>query len=298
MRSWVELALTRAPWIYSQLLRRRRQVDHDRLAFVAVIRRGDVVFDIGANQGSYTLLFSHLVGRHGRVHAFEPMPPTFAALAAHLDRVAHFDNVVANDCALAAREGELRLFMPGSDHAQAAIVPHAAGSWTRVAEVRSYPCRAATVDGYLRARGEAPPDFVKCDVEGAELRVLEGACETLRSRPPLLYLEINPDWTRSLGYAPPDLARFLQGFGYTRLALIEHVVDCSLAAEVRPLDDPLRELAAFRGSANLLCAVPELHAARLRRLLAAAGLRGAAPRRGGGGGGTSAPAGRGDGEAP
>jgi FkbM family methyltransferase len=266
MRSWLDFALAQTPGVYSRLLGRRRRVNREKLAFLAIVRRGDVVFDVGANVGYYTLLFSHLVGSRGQVHAFEPVPPTFELLAANVERERRFDNVVLNDCALAAADGSLPLFVPGSDYGQASIARHGAGSWAAPREVLTYTCRATTVDGYLGTqRGERPPSFVKCDVEGAELRVLEGAVATLRKRPPLLHLEVNADWTRSLGYEPLDLVRFLAGFGYSRFLLVDD--------HIRALDDPGRELALLRGSANLICAVPEAHGERLRRLLT--GVRGA-----------------------
>ena len=49
----------------------------EKRVYLALVREGDVVFDIGANLGHFTLLFSDLVGRRGEVHAFEPVPPTF-----------------------------------------------------------------------------------------------------------------------------------------------------------------------------------------------------------------------------
>lgn len=261
LRPWLDFALAQAPALYARVLRRRRQLNLEKLAFLAVVRRGDVVFDVGANHGYYTLLFSHLVGRGGQVHAFEPVPPTFAALSAHVERGRRFDNVTLNECALAAAAGELPLFVPDGDHGQASMARHAAGSWASAAQVHRHACRSETLDGYLAERGGAPPSFVKCDVEGAELRVLEGASETLRRRrPPLLHLEVNPDWTRSLGYEPSDLVRFLAPYGYSRFLLVD--------GRIRPLADPVRELAAFRGSANLVCGVSEAHGGRLDRLLA------------------------------
>ena len=260
VRSWLNFALAQAPGVYARLLGCRRRADHEKLAFLAIVRRGDVVFDVGANTGYHTLLFSHLVGRRGQVHAFEPVPPTFGILEANVKRERHFDNVALNNCALAATDDSLPLFVPGSDYGQASIARHGAGSWAAPQKIVTYTCRATTVDAYLGAYDLQPPSFVKCDVEGAELRVLTGAVDTLRKLPPLLSLEVNADWTRSLGYEPHDLVRFLAGFGYCRFLLVD--------GRIRVLDDPGRELAALAGSANLICAVPEIHGARLRRLLA------------------------------
>lgn len=257
MRSLLDFALAQAPGLYAGLLKRRRRVNVEKLVFLSVVQREDAVFDVGANAGYYTLLFSHLVGRKGRVHAFEPIPETFAALTAALRREGHFGNVVANDCALGDREGVLPLFVPGSDFGQASLAQHGAGSWREPGKITRHECRVRTLDGYARESG-ARPTFLKVDVEGAELPVLRGGLKTLESCRPLLYLEVNPDWTRGFGYAPPDVPRLLAGLGYARFLLVDQ--------EIRPLADPEAALAALSGSANLLCAVPGLHDARLRRL--------------------------------
>jgi FkbM family methyltransferase len=261
MRRLLDFALAQAPGLYARLLKRRRQVNVEKLVFLSVVERGDVVFDVGANAGYYTLLFSHLVGRRGRVHAFEPIPATFAGLTASLACEGRFDNVALNDCALGDREGVLPFFVPDADYGQASLARHGEGSWSRPREVRSYDCRMRTLDGYAHESG-ALPGFVKCDVEGAELLVLQGGAETIARCRPLLHLEVNPDWTRSLGYAPPEIVRFLAGLGYSRFLLV--------GQEVRPLVDPERDLADLSVSANLLCAVPGLHDARLTRLEARA----------------------------
>ena len=54
-----------------------------------LITPGDWVIDIGANVGHYTKRFSELVGAHGRVIAFEPVPTTFSLLSANVELFAH-----------------------------------------------------------------------------------------------------------------------------------------------------------------------------------------------------------------
>jgi FkbM family methyltransferase len=258
MNSWLELALARTPRTYSWLLRRRRTVNLEKLAFLALVERGDVVYDVGANQGYYTLLFSRLVGRHGQVHAFEPVAATFAALAARVERRPRLGNVVLNACAVAGSPGQADLLVPDSDPAHASLVRHGTGSWERSA-VHRESTTVTTLDDYQREHGAPPPDMVKCDAEGAEQRILEGASGTVRRQRPLLHLEVNPSLARDFGYAPHDLAAWLTAAGYSRFYLIGDLT-CRLLA------DPGRELAAFRGSANLVCGVPELHGRRLARL--------------------------------
>jgi len=256
MHPALDAALTRLPGVYARLAALRGQPNREKIAFLALVLPGDVMLDVGANEGGYTVLFSHLAGARGRVHAFEPVPPTFARLESRVARLRRHDNVVLNRCAVAETAGEVSLLVPGADLGQASLKPHAAGSWRDAAAIASWASRAITLDDYT---AELPAlDFIKCDVEGAELPVLRGAGATLRRFAPLLFLEVCADWTAGFGYAPREIVPFLAPFGYRSFFLI--------AAAPRPLADPERELAALRGSANLLCAVPERHAGRLNRL--------------------------------
>ena len=258
MHPALDFLLTRAPGLYARLIRLRSTPNLEKIVFLSLVRRGDVVMDIGANFGYYTLLFSHLAGAAGRVHAFEPVPPSFAKLADHIAHGRRFDNVVLNEHALAEEERDVTLFVPGTDLGQASIARHSFGSWETQPVVEAHAAHALTVDGYAADRGLQSLSFIKCDVEGAELLVLRGAHETLRRFSPILYLEVCPAWTTSLGYEPADMVRFLAGFGYRQFHLVHDGLSLLGNAE--------RDLAGLQGSANLLCTLPERHASRLARL--------------------------------
>jgi len=259
-RSLLERSLTRLPGLYARLISRRRHPNLEKIVFLSLVRRGDTVVDVGANTGYYTLLFSHLVGTRGSVHAFEPVPPTFAQLQPHVQRARPHDNVALNNCALADEEKTAALYMPGDDHGQAALTRHAFGSWAAETLVHTYPCRATTLDAYVETTGIADLSFVKCDVEGAELLVLRGASRTIRRFRPLLFLEVSRHWTAGFGYEPAEVARFLEDLGYSRFFLV--------TTELIPLSDVRHDLDLHRlpDSANLLCADDRWHRQRLARL--------------------------------
>src|SRR5947199_444112 len=73
-----------------------------------LLRPGDRVIDGGAHIGYLTLLASRCVGPSGEVHAFEPVPRTFAALGENV-RINRATNVRTNRVALAASAGEIEL---------------------------------------------------------------------------------------------------------------------------------------------------------------------------------------------
>ena len=69
------------------------------------------------------------------------------------------------------------------------------------------------LDHYAERLGRV--DFIKCDVEGAELLVLRGAQSTLRRFRPKLFLEIDDRWVRSFGWTTADVLSFLRQIGYS-----------------------------------------------------------------------------------
>jgi FkbM family methyltransferase len=247
LRSRIDFLLTRWPALYAAALRRRPARDADKIAFLGLVRSGDVVFDVGANLGYYTVLFSHLAGPRGEVHAFEPVPATFERLRESLAREQRFPNARANRAAVGDREGSAVLFQPGGDHGQASLARHAEGSWSAGPAVSEHESPLITLDGYARENGVRRIDFLKCDVEGAELAVLRGAAGLLELHHPVLHLEVYPAWTRDFGYGPGEIADLARGLGYADLRLLRG----GREEAVRPGD-----LERLEGSANLLCLPP------------------------------------------
>jgi FkbM family methyltransferase len=142
-------------------------------AFQRVIKPGDIVYDVGAHYGYYTLLSSILAGPTGKVFAFEPSPANIARLQAHL-RANGCANVSVEELALSDAEGTARF-------------DNQTGSGTaHLSSQGSIEVRTATLDS-LGSR-LPPPQVVKIDCEGAEVMVLEGGEKTLRSTHPAIFL--------------------------------------------------------------------------------------------------------------
>ena len=104
-------------------------------------------------------------------------------------------NFTLNNSALGDAEGMIELHLPGNDDGQASMRMHDSGSWQGAATVQSHRCRVNTLDAY--AAGFLKLDFVKCDVEGAELLVANGAAETLRRLSRFFAWKSNPLWTKN-----------------------------------------------------------------------------------------------------
>lgn len=174
-------------------------------ALRGAVRVGDTVWDVGANVGYYTKDIAHLVGRTGRVIAFEPAPATLATLRS---AVTDLRNVQVVGVALSRENGAADFFADasGGDSNGGLLAARPAQTCTKVA------VRAG--DAFLQ---EFPPNVIKIDVEGFELDVLQGMPATLQS-PALraVFIEVHFDVLSRRGqtHAPGDLAHLLRAAGF------------------------------------------------------------------------------------
>jgi len=151
---------------------------------------GQTVFDIGGDQGIYTLFFARKVGESGKVFTFEPNPTSYSHIVTNVE-LNGFNHVKVNNFALGAKPGKISLvfpeFDPGRGSADTGISQQISGEGT----ARVIETELKTVDS-LVGSGELPkPDFAKIDVEGFERPVLEGMHDTIKKWHPRLFIEIH-----------------------------------------------------------------------------------------------------------
>jgi FkbM family methyltransferase len=140
---------------------------------------GSTVWDVGAHAGFFTLLCARLVGKEGRVVAFEPDDANVEALRAAASRNG-FDTVEIRPVAVWSTPGSVG-FERRSDSAEGA---HGAVVADAVVTVP-----ATTLDLEFEQRGD--PTLVKIDVEGGEVDVLRGAQQLLAERRPIVLCEVH-----------------------------------------------------------------------------------------------------------
>jgi len=170
------------------------------------LKPGMVVLDIGAHHGYYSLLASQKVGPTGRVIAFEPSLRERRILLQHL-RLNACTNVQVEETALGETEGRAEFFVvQGRETGCNSLRPPDVRQPTQATEVR-----VARLDDFIRQQDLKRVDFVKMDVEGAELSVLKGATEFLERRPrPVIFCEVQDLRTRPWGYAAREIVDFLR----------------------------------------------------------------------------------------
>ncbi len=195
----------------------------------ALLRRflgpGMTFVDAGANKGDFTLLAARLVGPKGRVVAIEPEPRNRHWLERSI-ALNGYGNVEVVHAALSDEHGETTLHLSelSGHHTLLSDRPGRDAGALRVETSR--------LDSLL---GSHPIDFLKLDVEGAELLALAGATRILAREEPLVVLvEIHPE----LGVDPGEVESLLAGYGF----------GFDPPTDVEPRSEgPTRKLLALRG---------------------------------------------------
>jgi FkbM family methyltransferase len=167
------------------------------------VASGDSVIDVGANFGFYTVFLSNLAGDKGNVYSFEPIPLTYEILSNNV-RSLSLANVKAFGCAISEKDGPGVMVIPkwsasgGENFYQASIqTDKRVGGQFREVQV----C-LKKLDSLFYGH-ERKIAFVKIDVEGHELQVIEGAKSLISQSKPVLLIEIwgSPDDQQSSAFA-------------------------------------------------------------------------------------------------
>ncbi len=172
---------------------------------------GMTVFDVGAHAGLTTIELSRLVGASGRVFAFEPDAEVCRYLRMNLDSNG-IRNVVIVDFALGESSGEALFSMDGTQ---------AAGLVDSLVYVREDKRRMVRVMTLMDACKHLAvvPDFMKCDIEGAELGVVRGSLEFLeRNR---FHMAFETHRLRDGSYTHEYLKPLLMSAGYRAEYLVQ-----------------------------------------------------------------------------
>ena len=207
---------------------------------------GSVVLDIGANIGAHTLPLAKMVGDTGKVIAFEPTDYAFGKLKKNLSL----------NGALASRVTAIQALLVGTLSEE---IPEAIpSSWPleRISDKEgvSHPIHGGTfnslsgavpirLDDWFEKNSVDRIDFIKMDVDGYEIGVLEGASQTLAKHHPVIVMEFAPYIFEERGRKFSELVDFLRGHNYAC---------CSFGGIKLPLDGSLENQIGHGCSINVI----------------------------------------------
>jgi len=210
---------------------------HEQALMRRIVLPGDVAFDVGAHIGVHTLLLAKLVAPKGRVVAFEPNPFLLPLLRRSADKLAGTSVLpfALSDCT-----GESEIFIP-ADPSMASLA-----DWTKEhgGQSQRVSCRLSTLDDLVKSSSVPRPDFIKCDVEGGELKVFRGARRLLDSvQAPILLFEANVNCARGFGQHLRNATDFLAALPSPAYSFFELEADGTLQHIDSPRSDHANILA-------------------------------------------------------
>ena len=204
-----------------------------------------VFYDIGANDGVFSLGYAHLCRL---VHAFEPAQASCRRLAERSSTLG-LANIVLHRLALSDSPGTLTLHRY-SDDTFNTLYPRGEDQLVHYSlqEAAGEEVTVVRLDDVVEAKHLPLPNVMKIDIEGAELFALRGAERTIRTAMPVILVEYSVDNTANAGYERGEIASLLADWNYTVRGLLRNT-DTTLHSG---------EALEQRSIWNLLCFPPRM----------------------------------------
>lgn len=175
------------------------------------VRAGQFVLDVGGHYGEYAVLFGSLVGATGAVVSFEPDRAATPILQANLLLNGLQNRVTIETKCVFDSNGSRQLFAR-QGNAQSSLARSGLGGDPSEHDVERYSVETIRLDDYVIGAGLRPPDFIKVDIEGAEVNALRGAQSLLRS-PTVIVCELHPYAWAEFGTSFDELLRIVHDNG-------------------------------------------------------------------------------------
>jgi FkbM family methyltransferase len=168
------------------------------------------VLDIGAHHGFYSLLASRVVGEGGKVFSFEPSPRERRRLLRHV-RINSCSNIWVQSLAVGAENNEADLYVVevSASGCNSLRPPSVDANSNRI------PVHVVRLDKWATSHKVNRVDFIKLDVEGAELAALEGAPKLLSRLRPVILAEVQDVRTAPWGYRAREIVTLLERLEYS-----------------------------------------------------------------------------------
>jgi FkbM family methyltransferase len=164
------------------------------------------IIDIGANMGWYAINFAKTFPL-SKIFAFEPIPQTYSFLKKNI-ALNKVSNITACQFGLSNEKKSLTFYLypEGSGNASAENL-------SERNDAEMVQCQVEVLDDFVNSH-QLKIDFIKCDVEGAELFAFLGAKKTIARDKPIIFTEMLRKWAAKFNYHPNEIIKFLNSLGY------------------------------------------------------------------------------------
>ncbi len=201
----------------------------DTPTIISLVQNTNTILDIGGNIGQMALLFAQYAKK---VYTFEPILETAERLAENI-KINHLENkIILSKIALSNSKGKIKFGLPPKGNRGTGSTVITEQSKNRVIEVDTI-----TLDEFIKQNNISDVDFIKMDIEGAELFALQGMAGLLSSdKKPIIILEMTIVMMNQAGYGSKELLDFLSAFGYQCYEFTKNGLKGPLS-EVSPLSE-------------------------------------------------------------
>jgi FkbM family methyltransferase len=202
------------------LVARTGLIEPELAGLRGLVKPGSVCIDVGSAAGLYTVALSALAGPTGQVHSVEPVSFAHSNWTKVLGSRSG-ENIRHHATALGAEPGTGVMSVPVGRHGPVtgrsflAWKTEGLGSNAEFAGQMEVTVDVQTLDGLCEEAGLSRLDFVKIDVEGAEMHILQGGQRSIETFRPAMLVEIEARHSARYQYSPDEIAGWLLNRGYT-----------------------------------------------------------------------------------
>lgn len=176
------------------------------------VKKGMIVLDIGSNIGFYTLQFSKLVGKNGKVFAFEPDPDNYSLLAKNIEKN-NLNNVIAIKKAVLNKTGPLQLYLCKENRGDHRI-------FESNDERDSIKIDGTKIDDIFSS--ETKIDIIKMDIQGSEYLAVEGMHDVIeRNEDIIIITEFSPYRLKKCGFSGNIFLNKIKEIGFKTILINE-----------------------------------------------------------------------------
>lgn len=207
--------------------------------FLNEIHEGDIVIDIGANIGYFTLLAARLVGEKGKVFAFEPEPNNYDLLLKNIE-INNYKNVIPIQKAVSNENKTTKLFLRQDSSMNSLLEGFNANP-----SIGDISIDTVTIDNFFKDNPlKSKIKLIKMDIEGAEMQAILGMLDLIKENKELVIItEFNPSFIRKSGFEPQDFLSKINEFGFL----------CKIISESNDLELNKLEIDNIESHVNLVC---------------------------------------------
>lgn len=179
----------------------------DSTMIMQLVSPDSCVLDIGANMGWYAINIAKTYPAC-MIHAFEPVPKTYRLLVENVT-LNKINNVVTHNFGFSDEGKDLTFFFypEGSGNASSENL-------SEREDIEKIVCHVEALDDFANRLNLPRVDFIKCDVEGAELFVFRGGKKLLERDKPIVFSEMLRKWSAKFGYHPNEIIALFSSLGY------------------------------------------------------------------------------------